>query len=1142
MLTNTGFAPSEIAPISTNPRTMSLGEFASEVSDQSMVNLLKSNPRTAEMMAKLTDEESILAAKNFKKVIAELGAEDSNEARLWRKQLEDTVIDERMLKREQELGPALARAHPESPAPGGSMADATAAVVNGTATPEQILHVSSVRDDLLEALGRDATDLDPSVPHTTAVADEVMQKGLAAVDDLSTVPEGALGLTGKNWQTPKTQPTSLGGRVARKAGRGAAEAWTLSTRPLTLAFDLMVGRQGVRAVLSHPLTAGGAVLKTVPKAYFTKGGPKWAQQEIEEIVNSDTGKFFRDVLGLPLMKWDEKMSLREEQFMFNGWTNIPGIKQTAGALYKRAEYANILMLNKIRHDTLAMLIKNEGLLKDLTEEQITEARSLGLGHLIRDENTPTRGFIVKKRGVTLEHAKGLAATVSQLTGRGHAGEKVRELMPALNLIFLSPSLNLARVQAFTDPILPGVLGGAVGGAARKEAVRALMAQAGLVATGLTLAHMMGLDAGINLRATNFGKVRANGVDYDLANGFQGPLRLVAQLKAIENLASNAKNREWKWSDGEVISSFGNKSAVRWQDISKEFAVGKMNPLAQKVINEFSPSRFANNDSIARSWLVPLFIQDMLDVGSATDWNPLQMMLTAPYLFAGFSATSFPKTGWDTFNDTLGKDEELRKYLKSGETKINYQNLDTDGKLIARQKYPDLYAKVPQSPYSSVRESQEHIAKIRGQALSDQQQIDQQLLAGRDFNTTIPNELDPRGWRETRSSNRAITRALLAEEYNDIPTDDKSLFSRYFDGMSKFTIPGQNKVDYEQFERWTAENFTQAERDRIDAYFRTKGQTEGTDLEKSYNRVVNSLEDAGFWDMRDQAWKEYATANGLTQYKTYYDWKNAVIDSIAKDLQTNYKYDPKLVWQDAEKEFNKLLANAGAGASWNDTLAHYESQFIAKNPDLAKDAIWWQFMGTNADQNALFRDPSALTDLNTQYAGEQKLRDLGFGSFSDTDRTSTNTAWLAKLSANKAAVQDAIKTGVLTLDSAAEKAAAGLTASQYEALTASKDVRSGKISQGDYDRLNSAGWYSLSTKNVPSSEYATNDYTAFLSKNKALMMEMDAKGVWKADSERERALIGMTPQEARKRGYTLTKGEILKLPPSERTAEDRERIK
>ena len=1018
---------------------MTLPELVAELSPEN----------TAALAAKLG-----VSPKDLKEGVLREAGHGIGEEKAWINQFRDAVADQRVKTYEAEVGSTTAALHPDASAPGGRMKDANFSIAMGKSPDVQIAHVDQVTSDALKAIGRNADNLD--VPRLGGSYKGEDYAKILEAEDAKMLDSNPM-LQGFVNTVYKTKPASTPGRVkraggtaARKTGRAVGETIGFAQRPLTIMGDLMVGRQGIRAFAGRPITTAKATVRTIPRAYFgqanvgpvrigfANSGPKWAEKRLLEIGSSERG-ISQSAMGVRIPRGSDPLGIREDQFMFNAWSNLPIIKQTVGALYKRAELANQVWLAELRMDLFDAAV--------------------------RSRTNGWAGLGSKARTLDENELRGIASVVNGLTGYGTA-KGLDKAAPVLNAMFLSPRLNVARVKMFTDPVF------ARGSQAKLEAAQSLVGMAGMGLAVAGIAKLAGLDVGIDPKSTNWGKVTVNGVSYDLLNGFQQPIRLFMQLNAGQNIGKNVQ-RAWNnpdprdfdvnWGMGERITSFGNRQPQDWHRLLGDFVSSKMTPPAKALWEEFIPSNYVDQDTLAQKFFIPLFIAEAINVWKTTGGDPLQSLLTAGYLFAGGGVNAAQKTGWDDLNNALRGDESLRRFLKAGETEITYQNLDTDGKYEVQLKYKDLYAGIPEPINKDILAKQKTVRDIRDAALAQQEKLDALLMAGRNVDVALEGEIqNPRDWREIRSTNKIVTRAALEREYNDIPPDDTSLFSRYFDAMASFTLEGQYKVNYEAFEQWIAQNLTTEERGRIDAYFRTKGQTTGTFLEREYNRVTTALDDAGYWEMRDRAWAEYSAAEGITAFKTYAEWKHAYIDSMARDLVTRENYDPRIAWQDAEKEFNKVLAKSGRGPSWNDVVANHESKFIASNVELAKDAIWWQFLSTNQEQSKLFSDPSAAASVNKEYARQQQILSeranvlpniSGHTAFADVKtQTATNLSWHAQLKAQRADYLPLIKSGAVPLGSEKERIAAGLTNKDLQEMIDNGVIKPQDLTEDERERL------------------------------------------------------------------------------------------
>lgn len=331
-------------------------------------------------------------------------------------------------------------------------------------------------------------------------------------------------------------------------------------RALMSSFDLSAPfRQGLFLVASKPFWNSFASMFK----YF--GSSRAFKGLMSEIQSRPTFDLMQES-KLALTDLEYNLSNREEAFMSQWAEKIP----LAGHVVRASSRAYTGFLNKLRADTFDSLVN--------------EYHENGI-----DLNNDPKAL------------HDIASFVNNATGRGSLG-KLNNAVPLLNNIFFSPRLIASRVNLL-NPVYYATLSPIV----RTRAIKSLLSTGAVVMTVLGLAKAAGLQVEDDPRSSDFGKIRAGNVRYDIMGGFGQYLTLAARLVANQT----------KSLDGQVDNLGGRFGARTRLDTLINFGLNKEAPVAS-----FVTDYLRGTDPAGHPWnlgtetlnhLTPLFIQDISDV-------------------------------------------------------------------------------------------------------------------------------------------------------------------------------------------------------------------------------------------------------------------------------------------------------------------------------------------------------------------------------------------------------------------------------------------------------------------------------------------------------------------------------------------------
>ncbi len=346
--------------------------------------------------------------------------------------------------------------------------------------------------------------------------------------------------------------------VGRTQGSRTIEILNIP-RALKSSFDMSASlRQGILMLPTHPKEWSSA-FKAQIGAFFREKSAR----AIEEAIDAHPLRGLADEAGLSVTtRGATKLGGREEVWISSMVHDVPGL----GIITRASERAYVTFLNKLRMDTFATL----------SDKLVRQGKNIA--------SDP-------------DAFKDLARHINRMTGRGTLGpfEKFSE---ALTVPFFAPKFFAARVQ------LP------LGLVASSPDVRRMVARdaALFLGTGMTLMtllHRGGVKIETDPRSSDFGKIRAGAVRFDLWGGLQPLARSLAQIGFEETKSV----------------STGNLSKVERGDAVWRFIRSKFSPAAGSLVTatigetflgeevELTPQSLANQ---GRDLLLPLFLDDLWD--------------------------------------------------------------------------------------------------------------------------------------------------------------------------------------------------------------------------------------------------------------------------------------------------------------------------------------------------------------------------------------------------------------------------------------------------------------------------------------------------------------------------------------------------
>lgn len=419
-------------------------------------------------------------------------------------------------------------------------------------------------------------------------------------------------------ETKKFQLGDLKSDPIGSTGRGLLNAAGL-TKSLTASLDnSVIGRQGLKILLTHPKIWAKNSRQTFVDMWRTWGGKKVMEEVRAEIAsrpNALNGTYRREKLAL---------GNHEEDFP----TSLPEKIPVLGRAFKGSENAFTAFQYRTRADLMDQFVK-----------------------------------LAEKTGGDI---KGMGLIANSLTGRGNIG-KLEPVSPILNNVFFSPRFMKSNIDALTGQIADR---GKMGKLARKEAAKNSIKIISGIAGILTLARAVAPDAvDLDPRSTDFGKIKVGNTRFDVAGGMGAYATLAGRLLTGQSKSGSGKVTEL--NSGE----FGSRTT--W-DTVLDFFTNKFSPSASIVKDFWKGKDFEGNkptiEGSIGKLVTPIGIQNYMELENDPESADTLAAVIADALGIGTNTYSNQlKDSWKNSST-----EELKAFKDSvGEEKFKQANKEFD---------------------------------------------------------------------------------------------------------------------------------------------------------------------------------------------------------------------------------------------------------------------------------------------------------------------------------------------------------------------------------------------------------------------------------------------------------------------------------
>ena len=339
-------------------------------------------------------------------------------------------------------------------------------------------------------------------------------------------------------------------------------------------------RQGFMLIATRP-TALPKVYGKSLQAMFSE----FKAEQIDHAIRSAEHHYIREKARLDLTEFGGEMTRREEMFMSNWIEKVPVV-------------ATIVKASN-RHMTTFL-----NLMRTAAFDQYLEAHP----------------------NATLAELKGWADSINKFSGRGNLG-RAAAIEPELSLAFFAPRFAISRLQTpravFKHWKEPRV---------RKEIAKTYVKTAALGGTVLGLAHLAGLEVGLDPSDPDWGKIRIGDTRIDVWAGLQQPVRLITRLglaatNVVGLTGKDLSEQEKQVDPVELVGRYAAFKLGPGVTLPRELLTGKT-----AVGEEVSASETAIRQ------ITPLVYEDIYEAWQKEGFN--RALLVAPLGIHGVSVTTY----------------------------------------------------------------------------------------------------------------------------------------------------------------------------------------------------------------------------------------------------------------------------------------------------------------------------------------------------------------------------------------------------------------------------------------------------------------------------------------------------------------------
>lgn len=421
--------------------------------------------------------------------------------------------------------------------------------------------------------------------------------------------------------------------------------------------------------------------------------------------------------------------------------------------------------------------------------------------------------------------------------------------------------------------------------------------------------------------SNFGTIRVGGQDVQV----YGPYTSLARLAAV---ATSGALDSVKQQDArpllaalmDIPSTKGSPVARFITDAVKGQTYGGNSP------TDFSPGGIANG---LADMALPISIANVIqDKKQGMSWHDtiLDSVLNA------IGANSNPLTDYEKRDqqaqDTYGKPwndlspvEQNALKAQQGSPAATYQSTNPDA--IASAKATET---------------------IKADAAQAQTGIDTKYAAP--GSTTPKTPQDGIDWRDEYHTNQYATLREYRLKDQLMPYGGAQSTNEMRQAVDQYfaTVDANKsgtKVNWDAVDSWLAAH--PDIKAQVDAYQNdpNKPNTDYSPMVTQYKAASKALGDAGYFDVKDNVWKELAKNDpDLSKFPTYYDWKASIKDQVRSSI------DPSAPQSVVDGIVEKVVNKIPVTTIYSKVSNTAEKAWLADHPKLAALAYQWGYLGAN----------------------------------------------------------------------------------------------------------------------------------------------------------------------------------------------------
>ena len=489
----------------------------------------------------------------------------------------------------------------------------------------------------------------------------------------------------------------------------------------------------------------------------------------------------------------------------------------------------------------------------------------------------------------------LARFVNYATGRSDASILRGDLGRMASATFFSPQFFASRLQA------PAMLFTA-DGAVQTEVARNMGAMLATGAGILTLLKWRGAEISLDPRSSDFGKGKIDNTRFDFWGGYQQIARYATQFVMGEGVSTGSK-REFDIRRDEVLWNFVHSKFAPTTGLAADILSGEtfLGEELQPDIDTFSEQMFART--------APLFMQDVVD--AFRNSGNMTALGASSAAFFGVGATSFTSTA--ALRAKYGLD------VASPRTKLKIlaDNPEVAEELIRRNELA--------AARGSDAAERTMAAEVFHSEFEDKQLATDSLM--------LTGKMTPGQWRDQYKLLGAEKRGTFEALFRDVEDDPSNLLTQYGDAIQNAT-DSSGQVEWEAVDLWLISQPATTQ-----SYIADNTGLRDTELRKAYKADLTRLDDAKFFDIRDEVWHQATQLSpDLASFASLDDW---VINARAelKPQVIAQGMDPLV----ADQEVERILRNHPVMKFIADSTNSVQQRWITRNPELAAIAASWELL-------------------------------------------------------------------------------------------------------------------------------------------------------------------------------------------------------